>query len=99
MSTKCAIEFDDNPLNVYYSGQTIRGVVHLNISDAKTVRGIYLKIIGKSYVRWHSNPGRIHRRLSGKDVHLKEIIYFVGGDDGKEINLKHKTPSQKKKKI
>lgn len=42
----CKIQFDDNPLRVYYGGQTLKGHAEVTIREAKTVRGWTMNVIG-----------------------------------------------------
>lgn len=40
----------DNPLNTYYSGQTIRGTISLNCKQKKKIRGKHLSVLGNLFV-------------------------------------------------
>lgn len=75
----CEIEFENNPNKIYFAGQMLRGTVQLTLTEAKTVRSIYIQIHGKGYCRW------IQGRASytGKQEYLNETTYFIGGSDGK----------------
>ena len=39
MTISCSISFDDNPLQVFYSGQVLPGRVILTLTEEKTLRG------------------------------------------------------------
>lgn len=52
MPTTCKIEFENNPSQVVYSGQLLRGTVHLTLTSAKNIRGAYIKINGSAYAHW-----------------------------------------------
>lgn len=77
--TTCKIEFENNPNKVLYAGQTLRGTVELALTEAKTVRGIYIQIHGKGFCKWRSGKAT----HSGKENYLNETTYFIGGNDGK----------------
>jgi hypothetical protein len=43
---QCNIVFDNNTQGIYYSGQTLSGVVELNNEKARNIRGLSLRIEG-----------------------------------------------------
>lgn len=45
MASKCTIIFDNNPLGVYYAGQTVSGVAELITTRPKTIRCGYNQIL------------------------------------------------------
>lgn len=42
----CEIKFDNNSSGIYYSGQTLSGVVELNNEKVRNIRGLSLRIEG-----------------------------------------------------
>lgn len=52
MPTTCEIEFENNPLKVIYSGETLRGIVHLLVTSEKVIKKGSVKIVGEGNVRW-----------------------------------------------
>lgn len=41
----CKIQFDDNPLKVYYGGQTLKGRADVIIRESKIVRGLLIVVL------------------------------------------------------
>lgn len=87
---KCAIEFENNPAKVYYSGQLICGIVHLTLNEKKKVHDVSVKVFGKAYVCWpESNDQTAH----GKEIFFDKRIelnhesngnkLFINGNSGK----------------
>lgn len=91
MPSKCEIEFDKNSSKEFQTGQLIRGNVHLHLTEAKSVCGIYIRFVGKANVLWNEGTGPNRKCYSGKEKHLNELIYLVGGEKSnlfkKKINL------------
>lgn len=85
---KCAIEFENNPDKVYYSGQLICGNVQLSLNEKKDVRGVFLKIVGRAYVRWTEGYGQHRTTYKGKEPFLDKQIYLIGGSDGNNLYQK-----------
>lgn len=42
MVVKCELHFVDNPMGIYYAGQTVKGRVELHMDKPKKVRGMAL---------------------------------------------------------
>lgn len=84
MPTTCEIEFANNPLKVFYSGQSLRAVLRLNLTKQKNVRGVYFQLYGSACASWteyewfgglHSNRWKIY---NGSEEYLNKVSYFVG---------------------
>lgn len=86
MAATCEIEFENNPSKVIYTGEWLNGTVHLT-TDEKTIHGVLLKVVGKAKVRWTEGTGRNRATYGGKEKHLEEKTYLVGGSDGRIILL------------
>lgn len=82
MPTTCDIEFNNNPQKVLYAGQLLSGSVRLVLTEQKTVRGIYVRIIGKAYCHWTEGTGDNRKSYTGSEEYLNEKTYFVGGEHG-----------------
>lgn len=82
MPTACEIEFENNPSKVVYSGQLLRGNVHLSLTGSKTVRGVFIKICGGAYCHWTKGYGKTRRSYTGREDYLDERTYFMGGREG-----------------
>lgn len=50
----CNIVYDNNSNGIYYSGQTLSGVIQLNNDKKRSVRGVTLRIEGYALVK--NNP-------------------------------------------
>lgn len=48
---KCDVKFDNNPAGVYYSGQTLSGVVEITSTKQTKVRALTLRIEGFAKVK------------------------------------------------
>lgn len=51
MPTTCIIELD-HPSRVIYSGNVLRGTVHLSLTNSKVIRSGSIRIVGKGHVSW-----------------------------------------------
>lgn len=78
MSTSCEIEFENNPKNIVYAGQLLRGTVRLNLMKKTNVHNLYIRITGKLYAFWYEGrtPITIKRNL------LDNKMYFVEESTG-----------------
>lgn len=52
MPTTCVVAFENNPSKVVYSGQLLRGVVHVSVTNEKFIQSGYVKFLGEGNVRW-----------------------------------------------
>lgn len=86
MPTTCTITFTDNPQKVCYSGSLLQGNVFLNLTSAKTVRDIFIKLKGEAYARWTEGSGKSKRTYTGEEDYLDERTYFVGDTYGKQFH-------------
>lgn len=85
MPTTCAVDFENNPAKVIYSGQLLRGTINLNLTQPKDVRGVYIRIKGDAYARWTQGSGDKRKTYTGAEDYLDEKTYLIGGEDGKQI--------------
>lgn len=96
------IEFENNPMKVFYSGQLMRGTVQLNLIKQKKVRRIYIHLYGGAYASWTEyacfdfelgNWYSDHRKtFSGKEVYLNDGTYFVGAPKDDDESCKESKP-------
>lgn len=101
---KIEIDFQNNPMKVFYSGQVMRGTVQLNLSKQKKVRRIYMHLYGGAYVSWSEyvwfdfglhNWYSDHRKTySGKEIHLNDGQYFVGAPKDDASCKEKQTPKR-----
>lgn len=83
MPTTCDIELQSNGSNAVYAGQELCGTVRLTLTEERHLHGIYIQIDGRGFCQW--NEGK--STFTGRADYLNEIIYFVGGPNGRcEIN-------------
>lgn len=96
-SSTCEIEFENNPMRVFFSGQIMRGTVHLKLAKQKQVRRIYIHLYGGAYASWteyacidfglHNWYSDHRKTFSGKEVYLNDGRYFVGApEDDESVN-------------
>lgn len=48
---QCEVKYNNNPNGVYYSGQTLSGVIELHNDKPRKIRGLSLRIEGFAKVR------------------------------------------------
>lgn len=83
MPTTCTIELEsDNQSKVFYSGQVLRGTVHLTLTKEKTIKGVVIKFIGKSYCYWKKTYGKSTRIFTAEEYPLHQQAYLVGSSEG-----------------
>lgn len=84
MPTTCVIEFENNPARVIYTGQILRGRVHLKLTKAKTLHGIYIKVVGSAKTHFKTHDSSKAATNKGKEEYLDERSYLVGAPNGKD---------------
>lgn len=82
MTIECSIGFEDNPSRCYYSGQSLRALVHLTITEPKKVRGVFIQLSGTGSVRWSKQAGRTRKTYKGEEDYLDVRKYVLGGPNG-----------------
>lgn len=82
MATTCEIEFENNPSKVVFSGEIMRGTVHLTLTEEKNVFAVFLKITGCQYTRFSKGDGKNRRSYTGNEKCLDERINFVDNTNG-----------------
>lgn len=55
MPTTCEIELRNNPSQVVYTDETLRGTVHLTLTNEKVIHKAFVNIVGYGYVHWSEN--------------------------------------------
>lgn len=93
MPTTCVIELEStNQSQIIFSGQVLRGTVHLTLTNEKTIRGVLITFTGKAYCCWKKTYGKSTRVFKAEENHLNQQAYLIGSNNGKEAFLnKHKT--------
>lgn len=62
MSLKCKVLFPKNALNVFYTGQTVRGYVQLSVEEEQPVSSIEIQISGVAISKLkQNNRTKVHR--------------------------------------
>lgn len=83
MSAVCEIEFEKSPSKVVYSGQLLRGNVHLTLTEAtESVQNISLRFRGEAYCRWTVGFKDDEKTFTSRENYLNECIYLVRGQEG-----------------
>ncbi len=80
---KCAIEFDENPSKIYYSGQVINGTIKLTLGEKKKVRGVFAQIICVAYVRFIEMNGQTNTEYTGREIVFEKRVELIDGPTGK----------------
>lgn len=83
MPTTCVLDFENNPEKVVYAGQLLRGSIHLTLTSEKTVRGVYILIIGEASCQWTKGAGSSRKKYTGSEVYLEQKTYLFGDGNGK----------------
>ncbi|XP_039971137.1 arrestin domain-containing protein 3 [Bactrocera tryoni] len=96
MASKCTITFDNNPMGVYYAGQTVSGVAELITTRPKTIRSIYISVCGHAETRWTENvtkqdtegkPQKTIETFSGSELYYSSENHVYGQSGGVQIEL------------
>lgn len=62
MSLHCKVIFPKNPLNVFYTGQSVRGYVQLSVGEEQPVSSIQIEIGGVAISKLkQNNRTKVHR--------------------------------------
>lgn len=75
----CDIELQSNGSNAVHTGQELCGTVRLTLTEEQHLHGIYIQIDGKGFCQWLEYK----ETFTGRADYLNEIIYFVGGPNGR----------------
>lgn len=79
MVVKCELHFIDNPLGIYYAGQTVKGRVDLEMDRPKNIRGVCLHVNGYARSSWSESgsPTTLSLRTDvNKKTYTAEEEYF-----------------------
>ena len=63
----------ENPLKVFFSGQTINGRILVNLSEHKKLSKIKVQLVGRGEVHW-TESRREHRRDSRGENYSEEML-------------------------
>lgn len=83
----------NNPSNIYYPGQIVKGQVTITLDSPKTIRGIIIRFIGEAKTRWTRDyyhdtiQMRTHhsvRHMRGYEQFIMRQYYMTGGKKNKE---------------
>lgn len=77
MTAFCEIIFENNPKKVFYTGQSVRGSIHLTLYNDQDVNYINVKINGVAITICHSSNIGKNCLSSGLDVSGKNKVLFV----------------------
>lgn len=76
------IIFENNPHKVIYAGQLLRGNAILTLTEAKTIRGVYIRIKGNAYCSWEEGVGDSKETFTNREIYLNEKTYLFGDSFG-----------------
>ncbi|XP_012225775.1 arrestin domain-containing protein 17 isoform X2 [Linepithema humile] len=91
----------DNPVNTYYSGQTVTGNIIVVVDSTKKVRGIKVRIKGEANTSWSYGGSMMEENyllkknesyyvediLTGYEEYFEENYYLIGSASGSEIEI------------
>ncbi|KAG4068171.1 hypothetical protein HA402_001596 [Bradysia odoriphaga] len=87
----CEVNFDGNPNAVYYSGQTLSGVINITNEKPRKLKALTLRIEGYAKCKWTETKGSgRHRRTviySGREDYLNTVKYLMGNYNGVDTEL------------
>ena len=76
--TTCDIDFENNPEQVVYSGQELRGTVRLKLTNFNHIRNIFIQFHGAAYTKWMEGT----RKHARQENYLDRKIYLLENEDG-----------------
>lgn len=93
MVVKCELHFIDNPLGIYYAGQTVSGRVEIDVDKPKKIRGICLHVNGYARTNWSESDSAtslsirkdINRKTYASEEEYFSYVIYLGTppqDDG-----------------
>lgn len=82
MTIDCKVEIQ-NPSKTVYSGQSLRGDVHLSLSEPMKVHSIYIQIVGKEFVYWIAGYGDDKKVNTSENELINHQIGLVSAENGK----------------
>ncbi|CRK98600.1 CLUMA_CG012215, isoform A [Clunio marinus] len=77
----------DNPNGVFVAGDTIKGVIELQLNEPKKFRGLYFLIYGLAKCRWKMERTKDDSHFNGKTVYLNTKTYLFGSPGGDSIQM------------
>lgn len=90
MTFPCEIVFHRNPTKVFYSGQNLRGYVHLSLKSEQDIRSIHVYLNGIVLASWEI--GRAFRRCKEDCLSLQNCI--IGNLNDKNTMMSYQFTSQ-----
>ncbi|KAJ6636505.1 Arrestin domain-containing protein 3 [Pseudolycoriella hygida] len=87
----CEVKFDNNPNGVYYSGQTLSGVIEITNEKQRKINAVTLRIEGYAKCKWSETRGSGRNRrtivYSGREDYINTVSYLVRKVDGVDAEL------------
>lgn len=77
MLTTCQIEFENNPVKVFYPGELLRGIVRVKLLEETFVRSIHIELRGEAYTNWVT----FSNSYECDEQYMNERTYFEGGSN------------------
>ncbi|XP_062563572.1 arrestin domain-containing protein 2-like isoform X2 [Armigeres subalbatus] len=82
MAPNCEIKFDNNPLGIYHSGQTLSGKVELYLDKPYSVNGFRLIINGCAEIEWSEDNNDKRDTYRGTENLLQAETAFIAPSKG-----------------
>lgn len=86
-SINCAINYNNNPDGIFYSGQNLTGSVIITCTKSKRIRAVIMTISGKATTRWETGFGNDLTTYSGDETLLESKHLLIGEIEGPEFEL------------
>ncbi|XP_055375402.1 arrestin domain-containing protein 17-like [Condylostylus longicornis] len=82
---QCAINFDENPWKIFYSGSIIKGAVEISVDKPTDIQSIVLIISGYGFVEWFDFKSNLS--YSAKNNYINSTNFLHGSQNGNAVTI------------